>query len=63
MPTASEIQHSAQMGQGQGGAAQSVVPGTEPALMLQRLSNWQSRVPARNPNKLRGSRDKGVRPQ
>ena len=37
---------------------QSVVPGAETALMLQRLANFQPRVPARNPNTVRGSRER-----
>jgi len=34
------------------------LPSTEAALMLQRLANFQPRVPTRNPNTVRGSRER-----
>ena len=37
---------------------QSVVPGTELGLSLIRLANFQPRVPTRNPNTVRGSRER-----
>ena len=39
---------------------QSVVPGTELGLSLIRLANFQPRVPTRNPNTVRGSRQHPV---
>ena len=35
------------------------LPKTETALMLQRLANWQPRVPAAGKNPVRGSRERG----
>jgi len=58
MRTASENQHNPELWRANDGAAQTVIPGTELGLSLIRLANSQPRVPTRNPNTVRGSRER-----
>ena len=61
--TASTQTHNPELWRANDRAAQSVVPGTELGLSFQRMAQYPvARVPTRNPNTIRGSRQKPVEP-